>query len=80
MRLVSPLYAHSDRRALHPDVTPDGNSIGTLLGGALRLPGTTGRTRRFRAGEVLFSSGEPGDGFYLIESGRVQIFALVGRG
>ncbi len=56
------------------------NSLGSLLGGSLRLPGNTGRTRRFSPGEVLFSAGEPGDGFYLIESGRVQIFAAVGTG
>ena len=59
---------------------PDPHSLGTLLCGAQRLPGTTGRSRRFRAGEVLFSAGEAGDGFYIIESGRVQITASVGGG
>ena len=59
---------------------PDGNTLGSLLEEAVRHPGGTGRTRRFRAGEVLFSAGEKGDGFYLIETGRVQISAPVGTG
>lgn len=56
------------------------NFLGELLGGTQRLFGDTGRIRRFRAGEVLFSAGEPGDGFYVIESGRVQISAPVTGG
>ncbi len=57
-----------------------GNHFGSLLIGAIKLPGNTGRIRRFRPGEVLFSAGEPGDGFYVIESGRVRITAAVGAG
>jgi signal transduction histidine kinase len=34
-----------------------------------------GEPRRFAAGEVIFSAGERGDGFHLIETGRVQILA-----
>lgn len=60
--------------------TPDTNSLGALLSRANQVFRDTGRTRRFRAGEVLFSAGEPGGGFYLIEIGRVQIFAPVGGG
>lgn len=37
-----------------------------------------GQTRTFRPGEVIFSAGDPGDGFYVIESGRVQIIASFG--
>jgi signal transduction histidine kinase len=55
-------------------------TLGTLLGSELQLPGNTGRTRRFKPGEVLFSAGDPGDGFYVIESGRVQITAPVPGG
>lgn len=33
--------------------------------------------RTFRAGEVIFSAGGPGDGIYLVETGRVQISAVV---
>ncbi|MBI5694022.1 MAG: cyclic nucleotide-binding domain-containing protein [Verrucomicrobia bacterium] len=59
---------------------PESPPPATRLGNALQLPGSTGRTRRFAAGEILFSVGEPGDGFYLIEVGRVQISAPVGGG
>lgn len=51
------------------------NPFDALLGGESRLPGDTGRTRRFDPGEILFSAGDPGDGFYLIETGRVKIIA-----
>src|SRR6185369_2705582 len=36
---------------------------------------SAGETRTFRSGQVIFSAGDPGDGFYVIESGRVQILA-----
>ena len=36
---------------------------------------SAGETRTFRAGQIIFSAGDPGDGFYVIESGRVQILA-----
>ena len=58
----------------------DENSLGTLFCCGQALPSHTGQSRRFLAGEVLFSSGESGDGFYIIESGRVQISAPVGGG
>jgi len=35
-------------------------------------------SRTFRAGEFIFSEFEPGDTFYLIQSGRVQLVKLVG--
>jgi len=46
----------------------------------LRLLGRTGHVRRFLAGEIIFRAGDPGDGFYIIETGRVQISAVVGQG
>ncbi len=49
--------------------------------GALRAELDTlhraGQARTFQAGEIIFSAGDPGDGFYVIESGRVQIIATV---
>lgn len=42
--------------------------------------GRTGHVRRFGAGEVIFAAGDTGDGFYLVESGTVQISAVVGNG
>ena len=38
-----------------------------------------GQARTFTAGEVIFKTGDPGDGFYVIESGRVRISAVVGQ-
>ena len=34
--------------------------------------------RTFQAGEMIFSEFEPGDNFYLIQSGRVQLIKLIG--
>jgi signal transduction histidine kinase len=38
-----------------------------------------GSIRLFKAGEVIFSAGDKGDGFYVLESGRVRIVAVVGQ-
>ena len=35
-------------------------------------------TRTFQPGEIIFSEFEPGDTFYLIESGRVQLLKIIG--
>jgi signal transduction histidine kinase len=35
--------------------------------------------RQFRAGETIFAAGDAGDGLYVMESGRVQIAAMVDR-
>ncbi|MEO5958165.1 MAG: ATP-binding protein [Opitutaceae bacterium] len=58
---------------MSPDPSPN---LTRLLGAHFRR-GTTGRVRRFKAGETLFSEGESGDEFYLIESGRVEVSATV---
>jgi signal transduction histidine kinase len=50
------------------------------LNDELRELGRTGRIRKFNDGDVIFSAGDPGDGFYLVDSGRVQISAVVGNG
>ena len=34
--------------------------------------------RTFQAGEMIFSEFEPGDNFYLIQSGRVQLVKIIG--
>ena len=36
-------------------------------------------SRTFRQGEIIFSEFEPGDTFYLIQSGRVQLVKLIGE-
>jgi CRP-like cAMP-binding protein len=35
-------------------------------------------TRTFQAGEMIFSEFEPGDTFYLIQSGRVELVKIIG--
>ena len=49
------------------------------LGSQLRalVPEETPRT--FPAGHVIFAAGDPGDGFYLIESGTVRISVVFGQ-
>jgi len=47
---------------------------------ALQAVHQAGQTRSFPADQVIFSAGDPGDGFYVIESGRVQISVVVGNG
>lgn len=46
----------------------------------LRALGRTGHVRRFAAGETIFKAGDAGDGFYIVEAGRVTISAVVGSG
>jgi signal transduction histidine kinase len=52
---------------------------GERFSGALRAElealQPAGVPRTFHAGEIIFSAGDKGDGFYIIESGRVQILA-----
>ena len=55
------------------------NPFVRALNEELRALGRTGHVRRFRAGETIFSAGDAGDGFYLVETGRVQISAVVGK-
>lgn len=49
------------------------------LADELRALRSEKHARSFRAGEVIFSAGDPGDGFYVVESGQVRIFARVGQ-
>lgn len=44
-----------------------------LLSVELRALETEGNLRVFKPNEVIFSAGDSGDGFYVVESGRVQI-------
>lgn len=50
-----------------------------LLNEELQALEHTAKMRRFQAGETIFRAGDPGDGFYLVESGRVIISAVVGN-
>lgn len=50
-----------------------------VLSDELHALESDGHMRSFRAGEVIFSEGDPGDGFYVVESGQVRISAVVGQ-
>ena len=38
-----------------------------------------GQLRAFKSGDVIFAAGDPGDGFYVVNSGAVRISAVVGQ-
>src|SRR5689334_14710761 len=45
----------------------------------LRALAQEGQMRKFRRGAVIFSAGDIGDGFYVVESGQVRISAVIGE-
>jgi signal transduction histidine kinase len=51
----------------------------SALGEELQILRQAGQVRDFLSGDMIFSAGDPGDGLYVVESGRVQITALVGE-
>ena len=57
---------------------PEEKRFAGLLNEELQALEHTAKMRRFKAGETIFRAGDPGDGFYLVESGRVIITAVVG--
>ncbi len=56
-----------------------GKRFGGVLSDELHALEAEGHVRNFAANEVIFSAGDPGDGFYVVESGMVRISAVVGR-
>ena len=48
------------------------------LGTEIAHLAASGQPRTYRAGDVIFQAGAPGDGFYVVQSGRVQLTAVVG--
>lgn len=49
-----------------------------VLSAELQALEPQGHVRKFKAGQVIFSAGEPGDGFYIVESGAVRISTTLG--
>lgn len=58
---------------------PSTEKAGSTLSEELRTLLPDGQARSFRAGEIIFAAGAPGDGFYLVESGAVRISAVLGQ-
>ena len=58
---------------------PEEKRFAGLLNEELQALEHTAKMRRFPAGETIFRAGDPGDGFYLVETGRVIISAVVGK-
>lgn len=50
------------------------------LSAELRALESDSIVRPFAPGQVIFSAGDAGDGFYVVEAGRVRISAVVGAG
>jgi CRP-like cAMP-binding protein len=51
---------------------------GEVLSTTLRALAPGAKTRAFAPGQIIFSAGDAGDGFYIVVAGRVQISAVVG--
>ncbi len=58
--------------------SPRAKSLPGVLSSNLRALKPGSATRVFAPGQVIFSAGDTGDGFYIVLSGRVQISAVVG--
>jgi len=58
---------------------PEEKRFAGLLQEELHALQHTAKLRRFLAGQTIFRAGDPGDGFYLVESGRVIISAAIGN-
>lgn len=58
---------------------PDEKRFAGLLNEELQALENTAKMRRFGAGQTIFRAGDPGDGFYLVETGRVIISAAIGN-
>jgi signal transduction histidine kinase len=54
--------------------------FGDLPPAEIRKLASVAREMRFAPGQVIFKEGDPGDGLYLVTSGRVQISAVISAG
>src|SRR5688572_20071689 len=59
--------------------SPSESSFSGALGGELQKLANPAHIRRFSAGQVIFAAGDKGDGFYVVQTGSVEIFADVGN-
>ena len=49
------------------------DAFGTLLAKGLQADEANVRTIRIAAGEIIFKEGDPGDGMYVVDAGRLEI-------
>lgn len=80
--ITSPLYAPGQIdivRVLIPAMRPSSDlPPAGHLGTEIAALAASGEKRSYRAGAVIFAAGTPGYGFYVVQSGRVQLTAVVG--
>lgn len=62
-----------------PSSSPSESSFSSALGRELQKLANPEHLRRFSAGQLIFAAGDKGDGFYVVQSGAVEIFADVGN-
>jgi len=58
---------------------PGSKRFGGVLSEELQALEGDSHVCQFATGDVIFRAGDPGDGFYVVESGRVNITAVVGQ-
>jgi signal transduction histidine kinase len=76
---MSYLYRWPRIANLGSSMSSDGNKPEGQLTEELQVFTPGGELRDYRRGQVIFSAGDIGDGFYIVESGRVRISAVVGE-
>lgn len=59
-------------------VAPKKLTSSSVFGVSFRALAAEARVRAFTPGQIIFSTGNAGDGFYVVTSGRVRISAVVG--
>jgi signal transduction histidine kinase len=60
-------------------LTPSESSFSGALGTELQRLANAEHIRCFAAGQVIFTAGDQGEGFYVVQEGAVEIFADVGN-
>lgn len=74
---VPPLRANSRAYIRQTMASANAKRFVGVLSEELHALEADGHVRNFRAGEVIFSAGDAGDGFYVVESGLVRISVVV---
>jgi signal transduction histidine kinase len=70
---------HAPHRIVSAMLSTSAHNPSGALGTELATLAATGQTHSYRAGEVIFLAGAPGDGFYVVQTGCVHLTAVVGE-